>query len=63
METREQKDSRRRQPHRSRCHRCRRVVDERIHARHLGRDGCGWVLCPCGGCGCNYRGRERRPAP
>lgn len=48
--------------HRSRCHRCHGVVDERIHPRHLGRCGCGWVLCPCGGCGCNYARRGRQLA-
>jgi hypothetical protein len=35
------------------CHACRHPLDSRID---LGCSACGWLLCLCGGCGCNYSG-------
>jgi hypothetical protein len=41
------------------CHQCGRAVSS---ARDRRCDGCGWLRCGCGACGCSYDGQLRLSA-
>jgi hypothetical protein len=37
------------------CYACKRNLDNGIELECV---ACGWILCPCGACGCGYSGSE-----